>query len=61
MYKYIEIVEKSTNKATPRIDVTGGSERGIERVEDGVNINLNHNEFYTRITESEIKLDLEPQ
>jgi hypothetical protein len=32
-----------------KIDVTGKSERQIERVDDGININLNHTDFYTEL------------
>lgn len=51
MYKYIEVIEFKTNKVTHRIDVTGKPERQIERVEDGLNINLNHELYYTQVNE----------
>ena len=58
MKTYIEIVRFEGNQVTHRIDVTGRGERGIERTEDGVNINLNHDKFYTKITESKVELPL---
>lgn len=57
MYKYIEIIELDTDKVVKRIDVTGRGERSIERVEDGININLNHDEFITQLNESEKELE----
>lgn len=47
--KYIEIVNTSSNVVVKRIDVTGSGERSIGRVEDGVNINLNHNNYFTQV------------
>jgi len=49
-YKYIEIVHMESGKVENRIEVTGHSQREIEKIEDGVNINL-HDDYMTRIAE----------
>lgn len=51
--KVIQIIETATDRVEHEIDVTGQSERSIERTEDGVNINLNHEQFHTNVTEVE--------
>lgn len=48
-YTYIEIIDDETGEVEKRIDVSGKSARAIDRVEDGVNRNLNHNDYSTRI------------
>ena len=46
---YIEIIKMEGNIVVKRMDVTDRSERSREKVEAGVNINLNHNEFFTDV------------
>lgn len=48
-HTYIEVVNKADKRVIHRIDVTGKSERAIDRVDDGLNINLNHVEYFTRV------------
>lgn len=55
-FHYIEIVEDQTEEVVKRIDVTNQSERNRERLERGMSINLNHNEFTIRVVESETEL-----
>jgi hypothetical protein len=55
-FQYLEIVKMEGNKVVKRFDVTGKGERGIERLERGVNINLNHNEFFTQENDSDVEL-----
>jgi len=50
----IEIVERELRivayddcKTVKRFDVTGQSERQIDKLDRGVNINLNHEQFFT--------------
>lgn len=43
----VEIVEYDTGRIERAIDCE--SARRAERVDDGVNINLNHDRYYTRI------------
>jgi len=49
--KYLEIFRDKEDVVVQRMDVTTSSERTIEKIEGGVNINLNHNEFTTRVRE----------
>ena len=49
MQYFVEIVSYETGEVVKRMG--GGSERRAERIEDGANINLNHEEYYTRIVE----------
>jgi hypothetical protein len=56
MAKYIEIVRDETGVVVNRIDVTGKSERSIERCESGIHINMNHSEFHTRVEEYETEM-----
>ena len=70
MYKYIEVVAFKDKVVVVnfqptfqedialRMDVTNKSERSIEMIESGVNINLNHEKYYTRVTESETILPI---
>jgi hypothetical protein len=59
MYKYLEIVRiehQINDVVVKRMDMTGKSDRQIERIENGIWINLNHQDFYTRVTESDTEL-----
>ncbi len=58
MYYYIEIVCYETGEVIKRYDVTDKSERQRDKFDSGLNINMNHDEYYTRETESETKLKL---
>ena len=51
MKKYIEIVNHKTEEVVKRVDITGKGERTIDRFEKSMNMNLNHEEYFTRITE----------
>ena len=44
----LEIIEFETGEAVKEFK---GTERSLERVERGVNINLNHSQYYTVISE----------
>lgn len=46
----VEVLEIETNKVVKTMGPVS-SERRAEKVDDGLNINLNHNEFYTQIVE----------
>lgn len=50
MFK-IEIVERDTNEVVKTM--TAETERSAERIERGVLINLNHEAFFARVTESD--------
>lgn len=45
----IEIVEYSTEAVVESVDVSGKNERQIDKIDRGININLDHDKFYTRI------------
>jgi ABC-type uncharacterized transport system substrate-binding protein len=49
MKRVIEIVETSTRKVVTEIDVSERGARETERIERGVNRNLDHERFFTRI------------
>ncbi len=48
---FVEIVNYDTEEVVKRIEC--GSERRADKVDDGVNINLNHEDYFTRIVEEE--------
>lgn len=53
MYQYIEVVKYYGQEVVMRMDVTGKPERQIERIEAGININLNHKDYYTTVSDYE--------
>jgi len=53
MYKYIEVVAFDGKQVVMRMDVTGKPERQIDRIESGININLNHEDYYTTVSDYE--------
>jgi len=55
-FKYLEVIRTKDNKVVKRLDVSSMGERGIDRVEGGMNINLNHKEYHTDTKESETAL-----
>lgn len=58
MYKYLEIIKDKNNEVVKRLDVTSKGERMIDKIENGMNINLNHDEYSTKLTESEVELPI---
>lgn len=58
MYKYLEVVDDDSNEVVQRLDVSDKSERSVERIENGMNINLNHSKYTTQINTSEVKLSI---
>lgn len=58
MYYYLIITSDSDGSIQKRIDVTNKSPRSIERIENGMMINLNQLEYSTDIIESDIELNL---
>ncbi len=57
MNTYLEIVNDDTNEVVKRLDVTNQSKRQRELIENGMNRNLNHNDYH--VNEKETKLTLE--
>jgi hypothetical protein len=58
MFEYIEIKDRITDAVVKRIDVTAKSQRTIERVYAGIEINLNHAEYYVIVASSKDALEL---
>ena len=56
MYKYLEIVKDKGNEVVKRLNVSDKSERSIEKIEGGMNINLNHDEYTVQYNESDVEL-----
>ena len=51
MKKVIQIVEFGTEKVVHEVNVEGHSEKQIDRIDSGMNINLNHSQYFTRLLE----------
>lgn len=51
MKYYVEVVETETDEVVERMGPT--AERTAEKIERGVNINLNHEDYHTRIVEED--------
>ena len=52
MKKHIEVYHAQSGDVVKSIDVSDKSDRQIDKIERGVMINLNHNEYYIITTES---------
>jgi hypothetical protein len=48
--RVVEIVETATNRVVKVVDVSEHGARGVEKVEDGMNRNLDHERFFTRVS-----------
>lgn len=57
-YRYLEIVEKSDDSVIKRIDVTDYSDGRIERIQRGMEINLNHELYFTNDNMTTNKLQI---
>jgi len=58
VFTYVEVKTTSDDSVIKRFDVTDKTQREIERIDDGININLNHSEYFTIITNSKTKLEV---
>lgn len=58
IFKYLEVKSYDNGKVVKRLDVSNESDRSVDRIERGLNINLNHEAFYTFSYESEYKQDV---
>lgn len=47
---YLEVISYGTGEVVERFDVTGQTERQIDKLDNGVNANLNHEEYYTTVS-----------
>ena len=50
----VEIIEKKTGKVIEFIDCHGRDTRGIDKVRSGVEINMNHADYRTRLVLPEV-------
>lgn len=56
-YKYLEIrPRKNKHLVECRIDVSGDSPRSIDKIRQGMNINLEHTDYFVSYVESDIEL-----
>lgn len=44
----LQIVERETGNVVESFDVEGDTDRAIDKLEAGIDINLDHQRFYTR-------------
>lgn len=44
----IEVVSYETGEVVKALDCAGKSESAVDRIERGMNVNLDHERFYTR-------------
>ena len=54
-YKYIEIKTFDSGEVIKRLDITGKNDSLADKIESGMNINLNHDKYYTFSFDSEKK------
>ena len=57
LFKYLEIKNWEDGGVLRRIDVSAKTDRSIDKLESGMNINLNQDQFYTLSYDSEVELD----
>ncbi len=53
---YIEIIRYQDQECVKRLDVTSKTERQINTIENGMNRNLNHEEYFTKEVNTEKSL-----
>ena len=53
LFKYLEIKSYDDGRAIKRMVVSDKSDREIEKIERGLNIQLNHEKYYTFTYESD--------
>lgn len=58
MYKYIEVKDRESEEVIKRLDVTDVLAWKLERIESGIEINMNHDKYYISIANVENKLEL---
>jgi|AntRauTorcE11897_2_1112592.scaffolds.fasta_scaffold00051_48 hypothetical protein len=58
LFKYIEIKDYDNDSVVKRLDVSDKSDRRIDTIESGIDINLNHDQYYTFSHDSEVELEL---
>ena len=58
IYKYLEVVDHSSDSVVKRMDVTEKSWNGLDTLERGLNRNLNHEEYFARVTTTNEPLEI---
>lgn len=53
--KVIEVVEYDGEKVVHTVDVSERNESSIDRIDRGMNVNLDHTRFFTRVVERKVK------
>jgi len=51
--KFLQVLDITTAECVKEIDVTGKTDREIERIERGILINMNTDNYFTDIVEKE--------
>jgi len=59
MYKYLEIIDMDTDAVIRRMDVSNKTETQIERIDNGLNINLNHDKYLTVVKEYRVRMPVD--
>ena len=57
LFKYLEVKNYGDGGVVRRIDVSDKSDSAIDKIESGMNRNLNHDQYYTLGYDSEVELD----
>ena len=57
LFKYIEVKTYDDGGVVNRLDVSGKTDRSVDTIEAGMNINLNHDQYYTFSYDSEVELE----
>ena len=58
LFKYLEVKEYSSGNVIKRMDLSDKSIRDIDKIEAGLNRQLNHEKYYTFYWDSEKKFDI---
>lgn len=58
IYKYIEIKSYGNGEVIKRLDVSDKTDRSVDVIDSGMNMNLNHDKYYTFCLDSEKKLEV---
>lgn len=58
LYTYLEIIQYNSGNVIKRMDLSGKTDNEIDKIDSGLNINLNHNEYYTLVFGSESKKEI---
>ena len=56
MKTYIEIIRYEDKECVKRLDVSDKSGRAIDKIDAGMNRNMNHEEFFSKIVDTKKEL-----